>query len=426
MLTFRTPLVVMKNLLSLLLTLSCCSSLFAQKSQEPKQFNGKEIIAYYPSWQVYDREKLMTPDKLNYRKVSTIIYAFFRPDHQGGIHGLDAFADELVLKGQRDWRAQGDEAYYVPGTSLVKLAHAKKVKVLISIGGWEHSKYFSALASDSSSRVRFAEECVGLVKTYDIDGVDIDWEYPCFRGSVADKENFTLMLAEIRKAFDAYNESLKPRRRKPLSLVISTSSAPEHARNIDWPNVLPLVDYVNVMTYDFSGSWSPKTSHKSPLYSTENQPESIDSSITYYTEVLKVPDSLMNIGVAFNGNAIVCREGKVGLGEYHLRKYDKGSFPADQGQPTYYNIQSGLGQFSLHYDSTAQVPYALGLERNSFLSFENPQSINAKIDFIRQQNLHGMVIWDITGDAIETKAGSGYIRKTPLLDAVYEGMKEGE
>ena len=69
----------MKKLLLLISCLfTCFSFLLGQKS--PKKINGKEIIGYYPGWQVYDRENIAQPNQLNYRKFTTIIYAFFKPD----------------------------------------------------------------------------------------------------------------------------------------------------------------------------------------------------------------------------------------------------------------------------------------------------------------------------------------------------------
>lgn len=415
----------MKKLLLLISGLfTCFSFLLGQKA--PKKINGKEIIGYYAGWQVYDREKIAQPNQLNYKKFTTIIYAFFRPDFNGNIKGTDAFIDDFVLKGQRDWRVNGDVAY-IPATSLVELAHYKKVKVLISIGGWTGSNQFSQIAADSSKRIHFAEECVRLVKEYGVDGVDIDWEFPCYHGNPADKENFTKLLKTVRTAFDEYESQLKKRKKKHLYLVIATSASKQHAQNIEWKKVLPYVDYINMMSYDFTGSWTPKTAHKSPLYISENAnkfEESIDDAVNYYLNVAQVPDSMLNIGTSFNGNALACDEGKVDLNQDYKRVYDRVTFKKDGGQPTYYNILAQQDKFIEKWDSTAKQPYLLGKEINTFITYDNERAVREKVNYVKDKNLYGIFIWDITGDIIETREGSGIIKKTPLLNSIYDEVKK--
>ena len=65
---------------------------------------------------------------------------------------------------------------------LIYLAHAAGVEVYPSIGGWSLSDPFPAMATNPEARKRFASQCVDLIKNYNFDGIDLDWEYPGYVG----------------------------------------------------------------------------------------------------------------------------------------------------------------------------------------------------------------------------------------------------
>ncbi len=86
-----------------------------------------------------------------------------------------------------------------------------------------------------------------------------------------------------------------------------------------------------------------------------------------------------------------------------------------KGTPLYYNTLLSSSQFDEHWDDVAKVPFMTGRNGlNTFLSYENESSIELKAEFIVEQNLRGAIIWEITGDYIETSPGSGIISSTPL------------
>src|SRR4029077_6873502 len=104
-------------------------------------------------------------------------------------------------------------------TDTINLINLKKLKeknpllkILISIGGWSWSKNFSDAVLSDSSRLAFASSATALVKRFDLDGVDIDWEYPGQIGDgniyrPEDKENFTLMLRELKNSLNTFTTS---------------------------------------------------------------------------------------------------------------------------------------------------------------------------------------------------------------------------
>ena len=380
----------------------------------------KEIVAYYPDWQVYDRNKVASPEHLNFKNISTIVYAFFVPDCNGYLSTKDAYITELILKGKRNWQVEGGAMYYY-NTSLVDLAHAKKTSVMISIGGWTGSEHFSAIAEDSIKRATFAKECVRLVNEYGIDGVDIDWEFPG-RSSANDSITFTSILRDIRIAFDKQEDTFKKREKRSLKLSIAISSSDQHMKYIQWSRVSEYLDFVNVMTYDYSGSWVKRNAHKSPLYGGEGD-ESIANTVKLLRNKYNVPANLLNIGSSFTGNIMACNKGENKLGDIHKGEYDNNVFYSSKGQPTFYEIKDHLNLFEEKWDSVAKVNYYVGKEGDMFLTCETERSIVEKAAFIQSQNLRGLVIWDITGDMIETKKDSGIIKESLLLKAAYQLLK---
>jgi len=372
----------------------------------------KEVIAYYPNWQWYDRGNLVNPTSIDYSKYSIINYSFFKPMPNGSITQTDSWADENLLFGQHDWANGG----YLPNTSLIDIAHNNNVKVMVSIGGWTLSDNFPAIANDTTKRTLFASECRRLLETYNFDGIDLDWEYPGYashNGTPADGVNFTLLVEEIRDSIDALGITTG----KDYLLSSCFSADFVKMEIIEWSNLIGKLDMFNLMTYDFFGAWETLSNHNSPLYSPAvgNSAFNIDSAFYYVTQVHAVPASLVNIGVAFYGRSVT---GCTGLHQTNSGSPDASTFWEDEGSPLYYNIYNKINQFTQYWDSQAQVPYLVGNSINTFVSYDNKQSVAKKAEYVINNNARGVIIWELTGDYIETSLGSGVIASTPLVDTL--------
>jgi GH18 family chitinase len=372
----------------------------------------KEVIGYYPNWQWYDRGQLVNPETIFYEKYSIINYAFFRPQANGVITSTDAWADENLLLGPMIW---WPDPHNDSTRSLPYLALQAGVKLLPSIGGWNDSNHFPAIAADPAKRQTFVNACINLINTYKFDGIDLDWEYPGYAphgGSPADKQNFTLLLQDLRQALDALSWVTG----KDFLLTSCFGPADSHMQHIDWENILPLLDWVNLMTYDFHGSWDPESNHHTPLYSPAvGDPDwCFDGAFNLITQTYNVPPEKINIGVAFYGKGLAnCTQ----LYGPHTG-YDGSTFWEDEGQPLYYNILKKMDLFTYHWDDQVKCPYLLGNTINTFVTFDDPVSIAYKAQYVMDNNIGGVIIWEITGDYIETTPGSGVIAGTPLLDTL--------
>jgi chitinase len=371
----------------------------------------KQIIGYYPSWQWGKRNNLVTTKALPYDKFTIINYAFLYPAHDGGIVGVDtlAHAEDVILNGERDAGNGG----YVSGTSLAARAHQHNIKVMVSIGGWEGSLEFSQIAADPKKRAAFAKACVRRIVDHGFDGIDIDWEFPGYadhNGIPADKQNFTLFLKEIRDSLTA----LEKRTGKSYLLTAALPSGGPNADNMEIEKIAPLLDFLNIMTYDFSGGWSPVSGHNAPLYAgrLEDSSLSVDAAFRLYHEKYGIPSQKINLGAPFYARTF----GNCG-GIYAAHTGPDGEHFPDGGA-YYYELLPRMGEFNRYWDEKAKVPYLLAKNFRTFITYDDEESISLKAQYVADNNAAGLIIWEITADYLPD-------RKTPLLDAINKIFRVG-
>ncbi|WP_232459395.1 glycoside hydrolase family 18 protein, partial [Burkholderia ubonensis] len=192
-----------------------------------------------------------------------------------------------------------------------------QLKVLISLGGWTWSKNFSTVAASDASRQALVSSCINLyikgnlpqqenaggqgVALGVFDGFDIDWEYPVAGGlpanhySAADKQNFTLLLAEFRRQLDALGQQNK--RRYYLSAALGAGV--DKIRNTEPSNYGAYLDWANVMSYDFHGGWEAQgpTNFQSNLYPDPANPAQNDAK---FYDIDDAVNALVSAGLARN------------------------------------------------------------------------------------------------------------------------------
>ena len=412
----------MKRILILVVALSTLFDISAQQK-------CKEIIGYYPAWQQYKRNGLFHQNNIDFSKYTIINYAFFYPTETGEIIGTDAWGDGLILNGKIDWAntTDPDNPVCYPYTDLVSLAHRAGTKVMVSLGGWTKSIHFPLVASDSALRVAFATSCVKVCERYDFDGIDIDWEFPGaapgngVNGGPDDRENFNKLIRITRDSLDAYGARKGGRK---YLLTAAFHSVPSLAKHIDWKVSGEILDYLNFFGYDFYGAWSPVTNHNAPLYAPAVGDEGVNQADGFklIAETHGIPAEKIVLGIGFYGRTVKDVKGGPALHAEHSGQVDKDQFPEDEGSPSYYNILLKAGEYNRKWDEKAVVPYMLGKKVNSFLSYDDPKSVEAKCEFIKDNKAAGCLIWEISQDLIETYPGSGVIRDTPLINQINESF----
>ena len=238
---------------------------------------------------------------------------------------------------------------------------------------------------------------------YGLDGLDLDWEYPAIKGypghefRAEDRENFTALVAAIRNEFEDDYE-----------LSFAAGAGRKFLDNsVEWQRVMPLVDRVNLMTYDLVSGDSPTTGHHTPLYSTAAQAASAESAVDYLLERGVEPQKIV-IGAAFY--ARVWQHVTVADGS---PLYRPGEFVDFVG---YNKLEDYLDDGYLRrWDETAQAPYAYNADSRRFATYDDPRSVALKTEFVLDRKLGGIMFWqlgdDVPGqgllDAIATTVGAG-------------------
>jgi chitinase len=403
---------------SVFLTILC---IFLQSHTMLQAQPCREIVGYYPAWKWFAREQLVSPQNIKYDRYSVINYAFFKPLPDGRLKGTDDWADENLLQGKINWETSPKSHY--PNTSIVDLAHNAGVKIVISIGGWSESDLFPSIASDAQKRQTFASECARLSAFYNLDGIDIDWEYPGYaehKGTPADKQNFTFLLRGIRDSLSGLSKQTG----KNYLLTGAFGAGGDHFDNIEWENIAPLMDAINLMTYDFYGTWASETGHHAALFAASEKDKRANADVygKLLIEKYMVPPSKINIGVAFYGLSFKTK-GDPALYAPSLKKRDEETFKNGEN---YHEIDSILktNTFTEHWDDKAQAPFLTGNGGlNTFVSYENARSVSAKAQYVLDKNLRGVIVWELTGDYLKNTDLSrnnleGGI-STPLVDAIH-------
>lgn len=405
--------------LTIIITTSCCCDAFEKREEA----HGKTIIAYYASWQIYDRNGLAKPINLDYTKFTRLNFAFFQPSVDGEIYGTDEWADPWALFGDWDWSGTGTEkcSWDAPGeppvcgnhiyeTGLVHLSHKAGVEIYPSIGGWTLSNNFPPMAANPESRKNFARNCARLVEHYDFDGIDIDWEYPTYaahNGGPADTENYSLLIQDIRAELDALGQS----KNRFYGLTAAMPCGPDLIKGIDLPVVKESMTEFNLMSYDLHGSWSPQTGPNAPLYDFEGSPELSVHGCTENFLKGGVQKSQINIGLPFYGRSFLAgySSALTGFGQSFAGEADTSTWSDDEGIPQYYNIMKKISQFT----SVRHEPTKTQFAYNSFglVSYDDELAICDKTEYAVDNDLNGFIIWEISGDIMDDLS-------TPLLDAI--------
>ncbi|MFZ1289892.1 MAG: glycosyl hydrolase family 18 protein [Melioribacteraceae bacterium] len=364
---------------------------------------NKEIIGGFQSWKWQQFPVIFNPQNIPYDKLTIINYSFFYPLETGEIVGLDPVADRFLLKGESDLVEDGE----VPGESIIELAKQHGTKIVLSIGGWETSNNFPQVSADPVKRANFAHWCVKHIKNYGFEGIDIDWEFPGYKkhnGTPNDRENFTILLQQIRDSLNVYGIKSE----KKLILTASLPAAAVHLVDMEVEKIGSIVDYINIMTYDLYGSWGKKSNHNSALYApAEGDPgRCLDGAFKLYHETHNVPSKKITLCATFFGYSYSnCSE------IYGTHTGADTTIFKEGGDLLYSQIYEKMDQFNSYWDSTAQSPYLIGKTNKILISLDNEKSVAQKMDYIINNKGGGIIIWPLMGDYLKNG-------KTPLLDAI--------
>lgn len=387
-------------------------------AEEPKP--APRVVGYFSEWGIYQRK--FDVSAIPAAKLTHINYAFAKI-----VNGECALFDSY---------AAIDKAYpgdtWDPGVlrgnfkqlQLLKKKHPH-LKTLISVGGWTLSGPFSDLAVTDEGRKKFAKSCVAFMLKYGFDGVDIDWEYPGGGGLETnktrpeDKQNYTLLLAELRAQLDVQGKTDK----RAYLLTIAAPAGPKTFANLELDKIHKHLDWLNLMSYDFHGGWSDATNFNAALFPAKADPTkdevirtkfNASAAVTAYLAA-GVPAEKLVLGVPFYGRGWSgVKPANDGLFQAHNKQLPQGTWEA--GVFDYKDIAANyLGKRGKRFwHDEAKVPWLFDAQTGLVISYDDPESLKLKAEYARDKKLGGVMIWELSADDA----------KNSLLDALNAGLKK--
>lgn len=338
-----------------------------------------------------------------------------------------------------------DKAAEVFGRLTALKKYNPNLRILFSLGGWAYTnddspsvgRYRDA-ASTAARRQKMAASCIGFMKRYGFDGIDIDWEYP----RKEDAGNFVALLSEIRRQLNVENR----RRKLQYQLTIAGAGGAFNLSRyyLQLPQIAAQVDYLNLMSYDLNGAWQAQTGHNAHLFGDGGEARydnplralplrpalsaealrrrfpspfalTVDAAVQQYLQA-GVPAAKIVLGLPFYGRAYFA----VGSGNHGL--YQAFTTPAgddyrgdpgllagctgcaERGDPrtaSYAEIQKLLAAqlgYRRYFSADGKVPWLYNAERNIFVSYDDEESLRYKSKYLKQQGLAGAMFWHLGQD----------------------------
>ncbi|WP_241265269.1 glycoside hydrolase family 18 protein [Algoriphagus aestuariicola] len=395
-----------RNYLTVLFALALlwsCSPSGNSPEAETEPANPKPLIMAY-----YVPERDYKPEEIPVEQLTHIIYSFAN-----------------LVDGEMTFR-KPEEA----GAKLAALVKQKErnpdLKVMIAIGGWG-ADGFSDMALTEESRAKFIASAKTFIETYQLDGMDMDWEYPGISGAGTmarpeDTKNFTALMKGLREMLDTFES--------PKLLTFASAGWKRYYDFIETTEVMKYADYTNVMTYDQVSGVSIYTGHHTPLGDVKSEEiagtpfhshldslyKSGDNLDPDPRSAQKIVDFLIEKGV--NPKQIV-------IGGAFYGRVWKGVPPTNNGL---YQLSGGLhigwmayhairekyetdSNFERFWDDKAQAPYMYNAKDSLMLSYDDTVSVALKTRYAMEKGIGGIMFWELGNDT--KQEGS-------LLDAIYK------
>jgi chitinase len=400
--------VTIPAILFLIFILSCSqkSNNNPQESIKIEISAGPVIMAYYVA------ERNYKPEEIPVEKLTHIIYSFTN-----------------VIDGEMKFRKEE-----VAGPKLEALVRQKErnsdLKVMIACGGWG-ADGFSDMALTEKSRTKFINSASEFIKKYQLDGMDMDWEYPGISGAGTmareeDTKNFTALMKGLREMLDMFDA--------PKTLTFASAGWKRYYNHIEINEVMKYADYTNVMTYDQVSGVSIYTGHHTPLGDVRSEDilgtpfyDHLDGLYQSGKNLDPDPRSAQKI-VDFLINEGVDPKQIVIGGAFYGRVW-KGVPPENNGL---YQLSGGLhigwmayhqirksyesdNNFQRYWDDNAKAPFMYNSRDSLMVSYDDTVSVALKTKYTMAKGLGGIMFWELGNDTKEE--GS-------LLDAIYKAAQE--
>lgn len=406
------------------------------RSDNGDNSHSKVSVEYMTQWGVYSghyTKNLITSGAVN--KITEIDYAFSNIAADGTCASADAWAD---------WQKPLDAANTVDGTqdtwtqpiagNFNQLRELKKaypnLKIVMAIGGWSESTNFSSAAATAASRAKFAQSCIDMYINGNLpgvapgaaagifDGISIDWEYPNEVGNgnphgPQDTANYTALVQEFRAQLDA---AAKANGVSHYLLTADVPAGPQNASQIQLGPVSRSLDWMNVMTFDMHGPWETTgpTNNQSNLFPSPFDPAPRATPSNPYPNNGEISTAEVVANYVLHGVA----PNKIVISVPYYAHGWTGVAPGPRGDGLYqpatgvaadvvYNQLAALPG-TVHHDPISGAAYKYDPATQTFWTFDDPQSIQEKVAFIKFLGLRGDMAWSEEGDTSDGQLANAF------------------
>lgn len=325
------------------------------------QEKPKAVLAYYSG----SPERL---DSFDARQMTHIVYCFGHLD--GARLKINSAKDTLTIHKMVAMKAKNPS-----------------LKVLLSLGGWGGCAPCSDVFATEKGRTEFAKSVKELNAFFKADGIDLDWEYPAVPGfpghkyTPEDKPAFTELVKTLRKTLG-----------KEQVITFAAGGFQRFLDEaVDWKEVMPQIDYVNLMSYDLVSGFSKTTGHHTALYSNPQQKESTHNAVQELIKRGVDPEQII-IGAAFY--ARVWED----VPSENNGLYQPGKFKFSQAFRHFPGNLSEEAGYRFYWDDVTKATYAYHPQKKLFATFDDKRSLKLKTEYVVEKKLGGIMFWELGSD----------------------------
>ncbi|CAH1795391.1 unnamed protein product [Owenia fusiformis] len=383
-----------------------------QGDSQDAQKNKKKVrpkyncVCYYTNWSQYRPAPWnFLPENVDPMLCTHIAYAF-----------ADLEGNQLK---QLQWN---DETMYK------RINNHKKInpflKTLLSVGGANLDlTKMTAMMSTSSNRAEFVETSIKFLRTWQFDGLDLDFEFPGAHGSPPDdKYRFSLLVADLRKGFNAEAFQFA---RTPLLLTAAVAAGKDTIDNgYEIEKIAPHMDFINLMSYDFNGHWSNQTGHNAPLFPTKydfnlNRLLNVNWAANHWARN-GMPRQKINVGMPGYGRTFTLKsKERLGLRSPVNGAGKAGKYTKLDGFLSYFEVCRLLMRGGSRFWSNEQrVPIAIF--EDQWVGYDDPESLMLKAQWVKRNRFGGVMIWALDLDDFLGRCGN---EKYPLLNTLVDTLE---
>ncbi|TFK70012.1 hypothetical protein BDN72DRAFT_943005 [Pluteus cervinus] len=348
-----------------------------------KRAGSKTSFAYFTNWGIYGAN--FQPTDIVPKPLTHLLYSFADVDSSGAVKLTDSYADAEKHFPNDSWSETGNNLYgCLKQLYLLKLQQ-RNLKVLLSIGGWTYSQsgHFN-FVTDSGARATFVSSAVQLIEDYGFDGIDIDYESPA---SQAQGQGLADLVTALRSAFTQLQQ--RKGDSQPYLITVAAAAGSPGYSYLNVPQMDAAINYWNLMAYDFAGSWLTYSDNQANLYGGSRTGISGDAAVQYYVSH-GATLSKINLGMPLYGRAF---ESTNGIGQSY-----NGIGPGTTEAGIYSYKVLPMAGAQVTENTTDVTSYSYDSSKKELVSYDTPNIVRAKSQYIVNKGLAGSMFWELSTD----------------------------